>query len=382
MKFEPNNSENLDVHNNFMDEDRSQFMKEEIDLPEVDIDSFDLGFDGGEEYHNAKGKIRKLFSDAGKSVSSELNKAGDNISTTTKQAIESIEAEKKKRDDKVKKALKDAADSVKASLGDAGDSIKAEGKKLKDPKYLMHIFNRFSNPVMLIIMGAINSMINANFLGISHGFWLMKDASDKGKSKQWDKILDKWYEMGGDKDKLNNRVENTKDKKPLLKKAVETIFKNKNKSGFDGSFYNAEGDVTLPEDKDGENDTGNAGKAVAGAATLLGAATGVLAVIVPAGDVPAVWTGTAAGFLGAISPLMKQFAKENGASDADVANIPDEAPEFPPQLTPEEEAAAKALAEEEDKIMGIPKTYLWISLGLLAVIVVGGIMISKGKVKS
>ncbi len=182
MNFEPNTSTNFDLSNNFMDEEsKSSYTASEVDLPEFDFNKVDLGFDG---FHNAGG-LKKAVRDAGKSIKSEGKKTGKKI--------------EKKLPPKVQKFVD-----------------KNEGG------VLAHKVNQY-NPATLAVRGAVISMLQSNLLGIATSFGIMRDA----KSKQWNDILQKWWIIGGDKDKLNSNVDRGKNKKPFLKDVVEKFKKNK-----------------------------------------------------------------------------------------------------------------------------------------------------------
>ncbi len=305
------------------------YMGSEVDLPEINFESLDLGFDGGENFHNAGGKLKKIFRDAGKSIKSEGKKVGKKIESKLPPKLEKF---------------------VKKNEGGV----------------LAHKVNKY-NPAMMAVRGAIISMLDINLFGIATAFGLMKDASDTGKSKHWDGILQKWWIIGGEKNKLNSNIIRGRGKKDRVGDLLKKFQKGKKKNSFDGSYSNAGGK--------------NAGSIVAGAATLLGTASSVL-IAIPETTVTkaaAAWTGVGAGFLGTVSPMMKGFAKDNGATPQELAEIPEAPASSTPFPPPPTIADIKKAAEEDDKIMGIPQTGFWIGVGLIAVLVIGGIAMHKKK---
>ena len=261
--------------------------------------------------------------------------------------------------------------------------IKKEEKKLYSKSDIRkHSINKF-NPVLVTMRGAILGLLNMNMVGIATAFAIIKDAPDKS---HWTQIEKKFFDWGGEpKIHLDAAVEKGKKKKPFLKDIIEKFSKHKHKHGFDGYSY-----------ADGGMNT--AGNVVGGAATLMGTAAGVMALLPDPDPATKSATEVAAGYLGvgsagfgAMSPILKSFAALNGATPATVDAIPppptgQNNPDNIPVVPPTDPTIAAKVAEEETqqtkqndappddgKIIGLTKPVFFI--GVAAVI--GGILLLR-----
>ena len=284
---------------------------------------------------------------------------GEDFSNFRILGIGKLSDKQKKRREKIKKGF----DNVKKGIGDKLGGGKA-----------VHAVNKF-NPAFVTMRGAMLSVLNKNVVGMADAM-----AEIKAKSKShYDKILQKWWMWGGEKTKYDKAIMQGKGKKPLFKELVDKF--QKKKKGFDGEYSNAGGS--------------DAAKAVLAASALLGVTTTALTLIPePATKAAAVWTGAAGTGFGALGGILKSFAKEQGATDAEINQIPEgkdipnaEVPKDPKELErvkQEVEAAEKAGVADDgtgsekaegDKILGMPKTAFWIGVGAVALL--SGFLIYK-----
>src|ERR1035437_2735076 len=204
---------------------------------------------------------------------------------------------------KVKKALHDASNNISNTSHAAVKNISNTIGDKFGGGVAVHAVNKL-NPYFIAMRGAVQSMLLTNVVGIGHALWLIKSSKNQ---KHWNDIKQKWWMWGGEKNVLDSSVDRGNKKPPF----AQELFNKK--KGFDGDYSNASGG--------GEN----AGKSVALAATTLGIATPVLASFTY--TLPAsVWTGTGASGMAAISPIIKSYSKDNGATDADFSGLPPAVP--------------------------------------------------------
>lgn len=214
-----------------------------------------------------------------------------------------------------------------------------EGKveKGKGGRKAIHAINKF-NPATLALRGAMLSVINLNIVDIAHAMSLIKDE----KGTHWAEIQMKWWMWGGDKKHLDRAVDKGKNKKPLFKKIVEKRLKKKH--GFDG-YSNAAGK--------GANTAGNI---VAVSAALMGTAAGILASLPPepATKTAAGILGASSGGFGAMSPILKSYAKQKGADAEKLAAIPpppmgNKNPDNIPVIPPTDKETLDKVSKEMEK---------------------------------
>ncbi len=296
----------------------------------------------------------------------------------------------KKSRQKLKKKLQGIGKDIGKSVKKLGDNIKKSklgkfvGDKLGGGK-AVHAVNKF-NPVFVTMRGSMLSVLNNNVLGMADAIATIKE---KSPNKRWEELMQKWWMFGGMKSRFDKAVMKGKGKKPLFKKLVE----GKIKKGFDGDYSYAEGFY----DADGKQDPA---KLVLTASTLLGVATKVLTAIPePATKAAATYTGSAAAGFGAMGAILKGFAKDNGATDQQIANIPEKEVSAPPiptdpkeleklveksEATDDGEKSAKEISSENissDKFLGMPKAVgiTVVAVGGLALLVGGYFLIKKMK---
>jgi hypothetical protein len=245
-----------------------------------------------------------------------------------------------------------------------------EGKR--DSK-IRHSISKF-NPAFMTMRTAILSLIRLNVLGIASAFSEMKDTG----TDKYGQIKSKWYNWGGSKKSWDKAVSKGRKKKKLFEKLVE----GKGKRGFDSSydldeFANAAG-------------AGNAkaAKSLLKASSGLGVIAGIIASIPtpsPAMQITGGWVGAGAAGLGALGGIIKTFAKDAGASDKDVADVPENADPPEPPTPPDDqiEKIAKDVVSTDDDgnkvggedILGMPATVFYIGVGVIAI--VGGYFVYK-----
>ena len=158
------------------------------------------------------------------------------------------------------------------------------------------VYNK-TNPVLVMARNSFLSILSINLANTAKAFGIVKDK----KGDHWNKIVKKWVIFGGDLNALKNAISNGRGKEPAFKKLLEKFHK------ADGEWDSAEG--------------GGVGKLVAGAAGAMGTITGVLLAIpepTAATKAAAAWTGTASGTMATMVPILNSFAKQNGATDADI----------------------------------------------------------------
>jgi hypothetical protein len=180
---------------------------------------------------------------------------------------------------------------IKVDLGNIKKAVK-NGK-------VLHEFNRY-DPATLAARGAFLSVLGLNLVGIASALGVIKDKN----GKHWQDLQHKWWLLGGDGKHFDKEVQKHRNKKHLFEDSIKGFHKKK---GVDGSYSASGADNT-------------AGNAVAGAATLLGSAATALTFI-PGGQPFVVPTGGAATVTGAMSPIFKSFAKDNGATPDTLAQL-------------------------------------------------------------
>lgn len=254
-------------------------------------------------------KIKKTAEEAAASVKSEIGKAETNIG----QTVNNLE-------NKVQKTGQEAIDSTKSELGKAAVNIgqtvnKFEGKvKVAGQKVISKLDHgkavHFANEALLLpARAAFISMLDLNLLGITSAFGGMKDVG----GQHWEEILDKWWIMGGGRDKFIGYIEKNRNKKPFAENLIPVIAKKIGvKIGFNGEWSNATGPTS----------TQKAANAMVASAAILSASTGTLALI-PATQPAVPYVGAGAGVLATFGGTIKKFAKDNGATPQELANIPD-----------------------------------------------------------
>lgn len=328
--------------------------------------------------HDASVNISNTSHDAIKSTKDAFNDAGKNISSTTKVAVKNIST----------------------TIGDKlGGGI------------AVHAANKF-NPFFITLRGAVLSLININIVGLASSLDIIKNSKNQ---KHWSEILQKWWMWGGEKDSFTKSVEKHKDKKHFLEEAAQKLFKKKH--GFDG-VSNADGKVANV-----------AGVAIGTTAALLGVAAAV-ATAEQAYPVAA-WLGAGSGGLAAMTPIFKNFAQENGATPEQTDAIsppPTTVPQIPqsaitPSLAqytnlpigfnpdtlnnslPQDPKTLDKVADEmnamtqaqqsgkdhtlvsvhadpavNDDILGMPRTVVYIGIGVL--VLIGGFLIARRVIKN
>ena len=277
---------------------------------------------------------------------------GDEFSNFRLFGIGKLSDKQKQRRDKIKKKFKDIGDDIKNSK--AGKLI---GDKLGGGK-AVHAANKF-NPAFVTMRGAMLSVLKKNVVGMADAMAIIKE---KSPNKRWEEIMQKWWMFGGMKSKFDKAVMQGKGKKPLFKEVLDKFQKKK---GFDGNYSNAEG-------------ADNAAKAVLITSGLLGVAAPILAAI-PATQAASLYVGSAAGGFGAMGGIIKGFAKDEGATDQQIAsaNVPDKEVPNTPLPTDEKELEKlvdKSDAEDEGTFLGMPK-----AVGI-TVAVVGGLALIVGSI--
>ena len=218
---------------------------------------------------------------------------------------------------------------------------------------------------MVAMRGAFLSILDLNLVGIASAFSLIKDAVDKS---HWEKIKHKWWMWGGEKKHLDSAVDKGKNKKHLFEELLEGKHKKENESS------NAAGDTTTTATT---GSSSNAGETVAKAAAGLGTISGVLLALPdPSATTKAVatYTATGAGAFGALSPILKSFSSQNGASASDLSSIPS-APTG--QTNPDN----VQIDTSTGQIAGIPKTYFYRGvIGLLGLgVIITTFIVIKNK---
>lgn len=251
---------------------------------------------------------------------------------------------RKKIEDKAKKDLANFdLTNPNSKLNKALASIDPSTKEGREKA--IHIMNKVNLAIMRV---AILGILDLNLLGLAKGLSHMITAKNQS---HWKDLKHKWWLLGGEEAGIEKAINKGKDKKQPFQ---EILSKMNKKKGFDGSYSNVEGDKP---DAGKAEPKENVGKSIAVATSALGVVTPVLAAFTYTAPV-AVWTGAAAGGLGAMGGIIKSFAKENGATDADLANVPDkDLPE--PTIPPTDPAMAQALIDAENNIAGVPKPYFW-----------------------
>jgi len=316
----------------------------------------------GDDYSNIDWKdpfkgLRKNVKDAGQNIKNTTKEIGQNIQRTTKEIGQNI-----------KSTTKDIGKNIGNTLG-GGKAV--------------HAVNKF-NPVFIQMRGAVLGILNKNVVGMSDALYLIKEDSDKSA---WEKMMQKWWMWGGEKSKFDKAVMKGKGQKPLFKDVVEKFQKKK---GFDGEYSYAN-----------SQQLSNAGDVVLVASSLLGVASAALAAgTATAPAAPYVGIGGAA--FGSMGGILKSFAKNKGASEEKINDIPETA-DIPNAAPPtdakelerinkeiednvkagvEDDGSGSEKLEEERKsgrILGIPKTPFWIGVSVLGI--VAGIVIYKKFIK-
>jgi len=119
---------------------------------------------------------------------------------------------------KLKKAFRDAGKYI-------SDTAKKAGKKIGD-KYgggiAVHAANKI-NPVFIGLRGGMKSLLKNNVMGLAKSFSLIKETD----SAQWDRLRQKFWMWGGDKNNFDKAVEAGKNKKPLMKPLLDKLRKSK-----------------------------------------------------------------------------------------------------------------------------------------------------------
>lgn len=156
-----------------------------------------------------------------------------------------------------------------------------------------------TNPALVLMRNSFLSILAINLANTAKAFSIVKDK----KGDHWNKIVKKWVIFGGDLNALKNAIDNGKRKEPAFKKLL-------------GSKYSADG---------WESADGNLGKTVAAASGAMGTISGILLALpdpTAATKAAAVWTGSAAGTMATMAPILNSFAKQNGATAADITPAP------------------------------------------------------------
>jgi hypothetical protein len=317
-------------------------------------------YSNDEMYSEAKGRLKAWVQKQG----DKAKEVVQNVKSTAKDVTRDI----KKGFQNVKSEIGKGFENVKSGVKKGFDNVKNWVKEnTKDGKALHHL-NKV-NPAFIAMRGAIIGLLEKNVVGIATSFAAIKE---KGANR-YEEVQEKWYKWGGDKKRFDEAVQSGRNKKKLF---LDIVLKAKGKKGFDGEYYYAEGE----EEK-------NPAKMVMLAASSLGALSGVLASIPspdPATKGVAAWTGVGGAGIGALGGIMKSFAKDMGASEEELAEIP-ENPDPKDSELPTDEEQLKALQksieseesttlsskemEDDDKILGMSKPLFFTLTGIL---VVGG----------
>lgn len=276
----------------------------------------------GDWFSKATSNIGKAFSDAGKSITDAAKTVTAKAEKDIKDAAKSVkDAAKEVKEKGLGKALEnlgketqklasDAAKNIKGTIEDARKSISDAYESAK--KWVgdnlgggvaLHYLNKV-NPVFLALRGAMLGLIALNVVGVASALKVVKDKSQK----RWDELAQKWWLWGGEKDFFGDTVESGSKKSKFL----EDIVKKFTGKGVDGSYYfsNAGGS--------------NAADIVNMAGTALGLVSGALAMIPapePTTKAVALWTGIGSAGLGAMGGILKQFAKDEGASEQQTSQM-------------------------------------------------------------
>lgn len=336
--------EDLSVFSNMTDEECSEFFMNVIaNLNPNDIGSYGVGENYsngiGDWFSDAVKNVTKSAQDAVKSTQDAIKVVQKNVETKTKEAIKStqdaiktvqtkgvikaLEEGKKEAEKLAKDAVKNIEQTTKDAIKSVKDGVESVKKWIGDNLgggVALHALNKF-NPLMLIARGATISIIALNVVGIASALYEVK----KGSQKRWDEILQKWWLLGGEKDKFDEFVTGAYKKDKLFISLI-------GKKGFDGNYSYAEGETSPAQ-------------IVLYSATALTVITSILAVFPdPTSKAVALWTGASAGVFGALGGILKGFAKDKGASDKETSKIPDK--EIPPPPIPEKEAELAQIQAE------------------------------------
>lgn len=288
-------------------------------MTDEDISNFviqDLINFSGDKYSNSIGSWLK---DAGKNITQSAKDAAKSVRDAAKDAGKNITQTAKDTAKSVRDAAKDAGKNIKGTITSAKENLQQAIDSAK--KWVgdnlgggvsVHYLNRV-NPVFVAMRGSLIGLIELNTVGLASA---MKGIKDKG-GKHYEEILQKWWMWGGDKDRYSEAVETGQKKNKFL---LDVWKKAKGKKGADGMWYYADGFSCA----DGEEEA-NPAKMVTIASSALAGISGVLASLPePTGATKAVagWTATGSGAIAALGGILKNFAKEQGATDEDLNAIP------------------------------------------------------------
>lgn len=196
---------------------------------------------------------------------------------------------------RTRKRTKDAyAECVRKTAAQIAKNDEAKDTTEKKGK---HNINKF-NPVFVLMRSAFLSLLKLNIASLASVLNHMRNQN----GSSWKKLQIKWYNLGGDKDALNNSIASGRTKKPFPK------FK-KRKGHADGE-----------EEELNAEDPKQAGKVALAAGGALGGLAGVLALDpLTAPAVP--YVGAGGAMLAVISPLLKEFARSKGEDTSAVADL-------------------------------------------------------------
>lgn len=298
-----------------------------------------------------------------------------------KKKREEKKKERKEKKDEIKKAKQEKKEEKKRIKSDK-KSGKISGKEARAQKKAARKalqakvgsgagraigkVNKF-NPYAVAIRAAFISIMDVNLVNIAKAFSIAKEKGDS----HWKSIVRKWEVFGGTESGLKNAIEKGKNKKPLFMELIKKIHK------ADGTF-NAEGD-----------DEKNPSKIVATASAGLGSIAGALLLVpepTPTTKLMAGYVASATGVLATMSPTLNMIAKDGGI---DTSNIPEPPEDTTGNIDPgtsdalkDVEELEKSETEEGGGIMDSINEYKWWIIGVIAVIAVGGILMTTlGKKK-
>ena len=238
-------------------------------------------------------------------------------------------------------------DFYKSADGDYYNSFGSWLKKnvaaIKDDAKKVFTFDK--KILLTPVRGAFLAMLDANLFGLATSINHVK--SDKNQA-HWNKVLAAWKDkFQGQDAKLTNAVNKGGGKKQLFIGLLDT---------FEKKHHSADGYMNA--------DAAAVGAIAVGAtAAAGGAATAILALGTPETAPATAWVGAGSAALGAITPILKDFAKSKGADPA-VTH---------PAATAVSVGTTPSIAKKAGSSVGL---YIGIALGV--VVVFGAIMAIVG----
>lgn len=290
-----------------------------------------FGADCDDGYHNLSGKLKdkiKKKHEERKENREENKEERKEKHEERKENREENKAERKEKHEDRKDARKERIDELKKKLKEAGYKV---GDTLGHGK-AVHAVNKF-NPAFVIVRGSVLAMLNENMVGISSAL-----SHVKSDNEHWEKLQQKWWMIGGEKDAWDKAIDKGKNKKKLFKNLFDKHKKHSADGVVDGNYNAADGDGEEKSPADAII------TASAGIATL----AGVLAVQPEPvlSKTTAAVVASGAGVFGSMGGILKSFAKKNGA--VDVNDVP-ETPDLPDAPAPTDDKTLDKVANEMDK---------------------------------